>query len=285
MTWQLPHRQQCWEALDVEDPILDQAKRLYELTQAADERIPWEWIARSVANRKKWRPGRWSPHLLLSAPADDPDRLTGFAVGAHVPGLGGYVSYLGVDPAARGAGIAGRLFEQLFRLFRVDAGTEGLPLPLVVWESRRPGPDAAESQKRNWNARIRSFAKTGAYWLAGATLLTPNYAALDEDEEAEPIPLEVFLVPIDESADSFTPARLREVIRSMYRGIYRLDPDTDPLALRTLAGMSNPALRPTLEALDRPISGQASAGQASVVEASSHPLLVSRLKRKPARLA
>ena len=275
MAWLTPHAYQCWEALDVDDPILDQAKCLYEQTQAADERIPWEWIARSVANRKTWRPGRWSPHLLLSTPADEPDRLVGFAVGAYVPGLGGYVSYLGVDPAARGAGIAGRLFGQLFRHFAVDAGTQGVGLPLVVWESRRPSPDAPEAQQRNWQARIRSFAKTNAHWLAGVTLLTPNYGAL-ADETADPIPLEVFLVPLDEPAESFTAPRLREVIRSMYRGIYRRDPDTDPLALRTLAGMTHPTLRPALEALRGAGGSQSS---------SPPPAPVARPKRKPAPLA
>src|SRR5215207_2580057 len=63
-----------WEAFDVTDPMTLAASKLYEKTLAADERIPWMWIEQSVQDRTKSkpRPGGWSRHLLLAAPAGKP---------------------------------------------------------------------------------------------------------------------------------------------------------------------------------------------------------------------
>ena len=94
----------CFEALDVCDPLVRAAERLYEQTQHPDERIPWGWIARSIKGRVGWRPGAWNRHLLVATPsgrAADPDALAGFAYGAHLPGYGGYVCYIGVADVVR----------------------------------------------------------------------------------------------------------------------------------------------------------------------------------------
>ena len=95
-----------WEALNPDYPRLEQARRQYESTLDPAERIPWRWIAHAVAARARWRPGGWSPHMILAAQrrrrGDGP--VVGFAYGAHIKDYGGYPCYLGVEPGQRRRG-------------------------------------------------------------------------------------------------------------------------------------------------------------------------------------
>jgi GNAT superfamily N-acetyltransferase len=228
-----------WEALDPDDPILPAVEHLYVATQAAAERIDWKYLLRAVSKRRLWRPGQWASHLLLTADAAQPTLPTGFVYGTLVPDYGGYVCYLGVDPSARQQGLATRLFEQLFRVLAADAGYEGVDLPFVIWESRRPALIASAEAWALWHARLKLFTRLGAYWLAGVELLTPNYA----EPDGAPVPLQLFLQPWAEPASAFTPERLGQLVTGLERHVYRRTAD-NPLAL----GMLTPSLRPPAEA-------------------------------------
>jgi len=234
-----------WEVLDPQDAVLSVAQRLYESTQLPEEAIPWKWIARTPAKRHTWRPGQWSPHLLLAAIQSDEliDPPLGFVHGAHVPDFGGYVCYIGVDPEARGRGVAARLFEQMFRVLAVDAGAEGVALPFVLWESHRPADDAPEAEHELWSARIRLFDKVGAYWIDGIQFQSPNYV----DRSGPPVPLELFLVPQHLPASAFDADRLREIIAALHAGVYGNGPG-DALFEATLPVHCAPRLRPARDA-------------------------------------
>src|SRR5215475_998329 len=123
----------CWEALDPTDESMARARQLYEATQPADERIPWEWISGAVGRRRQWRPGRWATHLLLAAPRGQGKQVEGFANALHLPGYGGYLTYVGVDPSSRGRGVGTRLVELAVKVLQVDSWCEGNELPFVVW--------------------------------------------------------------------------------------------------------------------------------------------------------
>ena len=41
----------CREILDTDDPVLPAARFIYETTLDEDERIPWEWLARTPERR------------------------------------------------------------------------------------------------------------------------------------------------------------------------------------------------------------------------------------------
>ena len=113
----------CWEALDADAPCVEQARHLYETTLHIDERIPWKWITSAVARRPSWRPGRWATHLLLAGPPvkkKAPDIVLGFAHILHVPGYGGYLPYVGVDPEARGQGELGGLRHRVIQALIPD---------------------------------------------------------------------------------------------------------------------------------------------------------------------
>jgi GNAT superfamily N-acetyltransferase len=232
----------CREALDPAEQALEEARRLYEQTQAPAERIPWEWIAGAVAGRTAWRPGRWSPHLLLAS-ARRGRGLAGFAYGIHLPGYGGYAAYLGVEPRQRRRGVGTRLLNVLTRVLQVDAACEGAPLPFVVWESRRPEGGAPAEERELWRARLRLFARAGAWWVSGLTLL-----ALDFLRRGGPaVPLQLFLIPVDTPAGRFGPDELRRVAAGLLQGVYRRRPG-DPLFEGTLPPDCRPTLRPTGDA-------------------------------------
>jgi GNAT superfamily N-acetyltransferase len=236
----------CFEALSVRDPLVRAAERLYEQTQHPDERIPWGWIARSVKGRSCWRPGSWGKHLLVATPADrptDPGALAGFAYGAHLPGYGGYLCYVGVDEKFRKRGVGTRLYHQMFRVLAADACAVDEPLPFVVWESHKPGPDAPEADWKLWEARVRLFDKVGGLWIDGLELMTPNCAV----EDGPPVPLQLFVKPVDTPAAAFDAARLKQVAAGLLERVYKARPG-DPLYDATLPPGCEPRLRPAAEA-------------------------------------
>lgn len=236
-----PSRAIAWEVLKPRDPVLSQVRGIYESTLEPSERIPWEWIARVPERRQTWRPGQWSPHLLVAGDEVGADPV-GFIHGAHVPHFGGYVCYLGVDPIARGRGVAALLFDRIFGAFRADAEAEGKPLEFSLWESHRPGPDAGDAEWDNWAARCRLFGKVGGYWVEGVSLLTPSF---DSDDRAcgKPVPLELFLKPEALPATAFTPARLRRIAGALLTDVYGVRPG-DALFEASLPPDVRPRLRP-----------------------------------------
>lgn len=227
----------CREILDLDDPVLPAARVLYETTLDEDERIPWEWLARTPERRQEWKPGRRRSHLVVATPEDNPNHAVGFGYGAFLPGYGGYVCYLGVDPAARCRGAGTLLFRFLFRLIDSAARISAMPLPFIVWESHRP------ADRDLWAARLRVFDKVGGLWIRGTELLTPNYMR----DDAPPVRLQLFVRPWSEPAEAFDPNRLRAVVTGLYDNVYRIDAD-DPLCRDTLEGTVNPRLVPTVDA-------------------------------------
>jgi GNAT superfamily N-acetyltransferase len=228
----------CREIVDLDDPVLPAARAIYESTLDEDERIPWEWLARTPERRRQWRPGQRRAHLVVATPKDETNRAVGFGYGAFLPGYGGYVCYLGVDPAFRSRGAGTLLFRFLFELIDSAARLSSMPLPFIIWESHRPA-DAGL-----WAARLRVFDKVGGLWVRGAEMLTPNYMR----DEAPPVRLRLFIRPWAEPAGAFDADRLRAAVGGLYDQVYRIDPD-DPLRRDTLEAMVNPQLVPAVEAL------------------------------------
>lgn len=238
----------CWEALDPDCPSVAQARALYEATQPPDERIPWHWIARSLARRKSWRPGRWAAHLFLAAARSAPATVTGFANALHLPGFGGYLTYVGVDPSQRARGTGSRLVELAVRALRVDSWCEGVELPFVVWESRPPGPGG---DRAAWAARLGLWRRAGALWVSGLTLHAVNY----ERPDAPPLRLALFLRPAARPAADFDADALRAVAAGLLRMVYECDEGGERFA-RTLPADCRPALRPPDDAAGLTLAGE-----------------------------
>jgi hypothetical protein len=234
----------CWQAADAADPVTRAAGRLYERTLDPDERIPWAWIERSIG--RPAAPGGWHKHLLLAAPAgheDDPGWLAGYAYGAFLPGYGGYLCYVGVAPWARRLGVGTRLFGEFFRTMRADARAAGERLPFVVWESRRPDEPMTAAGRKLWAARVGLFGRVGGRWVEGVDFLSPNFA----DPRADPVPLQLFVKPVDLPVAAFTPGRLRRVVGGLHERVYRNRPG-DALYAGTLPPGCRPRLVPARRA-------------------------------------
>ena len=135
---------------------------------------------------------------------------------------------------------------QMCKVLAADAGAIDEALPFVVWESKRPTPDAPDADWKLWEARVRLFDRAGGLWLDGLELFTPNYGANEGEGEGEPVVLQLFVKPVDRALTGFTPDALREIVAGLLTRIYRMRP-SDPLYLRTMAG-GVPRLRPALEA-------------------------------------
>lgn len=224
----------CWELLDTTHPLLPAVRGLYESALTEEERIPWEWIEGSVRRRAEWRPGGWGKHLLVASPESHAERaeaLAGFAYAVHLPNFGGYIGYVAVAEAFRGQGVGGRLYEQAFQLLATDASAVDEELPFVIWESRKPDADAPANEWQIWEARLKLFAKAGGFWIEGVTLWSPNW----NDPVAPPVPLQLFLTPVDEPRESFDSARLHGVAGDFLTRVYKATPG-DPVWERAFTG-------------------------------------------------
>ncbi len=231
----------CWEA-DATNAMTQAAGRLYERTLEPDERIPWAWVERSLAAGGKPNARGWSRHLLLAAPegkTDDPAALAGYAYGAWLPGFGGYLCYLGVAETARRHGVGSRLMGQFFKVMAVDAGNAGEPLPFVVWESHQPGASATDADWNLWTARTRLFDRVGGLWVEGVDFQSPNFA----DDDGPPVPLQLFMKPVDVPATAFDAARLTALVGGLHERVYKNKPG-DALYVATLPPGTKPRLRP-----------------------------------------
>ncbi|MFO0847085.1 MAG: GNAT family N-acetyltransferase [Gemmataceae bacterium] len=145
--------------------------------------------------------------MLIATPEErtaDPDALAGFLYGTHLPGYGGYVCYLGVDERFRRRGVGTRLFDQAFKVLAADAGAADEPLPFVVWESRKPGPDATDADGKLWDARVKLFARAGGLWAEGRAAHPELH-----HPRRPPVRLQVFVKPADVPAAAFDAERVR----------------------------------------------------------------------------
>jgi GNAT superfamily N-acetyltransferase len=239
----------CWEALDPGDKTLRQARRLYKASLPAEERIPWRWIKHKVADRCSSCLDERNWHLFLAGPrrrSGSARPVVGLTYGAHVAGFGGYVSYIAVSEEYRGRRVGFRLLELLIQVLKVDAACAGTALPFVVWESRQPEADALPEEQALWQSRLRLFGRVGAYQVNGLTFLAPNFSSRDEP----PVPLQLFVVPVDLPVAAFDARRLREVAAGLHREVYGLT-DNHPLVRHTLPLNCRPSLQPLAEDNER----------------------------------
>src|SRR5438128_1991980 len=97
------------EVVGSDDPILDSVRSLYEQTLGPSERIPWDWLASFVHPM----PSLQRRSYLITARREVANRcgpLMGFVTGTYQPRFGGYLSYVAVDPRARGRGVGASLY-------------------------------------------------------------------------------------------------------------------------------------------------------------------------------
>jgi len=206
---------ECWQPTVDDHAALVHAQCLYESTLDADERIPWVWIERSVFEREPAANG-WCKHLILARVNDD---LAGLVYGAFLPGFGGYLCYVTIDERYRKLGLATRLYDAFESAIREDALAAGEQLPFLLWESYRPEADDNDAAFKLWQARTRLFERVGGLWVRGLVLQTPNF----DGSGAPTVPMQVFIKPIDEPAETFDDLRLQDVTAELLQRVYGQD--------------------------------------------------------------
>lgn len=205
-----------------DDPILRAVRSFYEETLGPSERIPWNWLASFVHPVPEWQRRSY----LIVAEREYGARhksVMGFVTGTYQPRFGGYLSYVAVDPRARGRGIGGALYRALIRRMRKTAYAMGRSIPCLMWDSRPPSPSDGPDVRANWESRLRLFKKVGGRWIEGVQFTSPNYLSPRMGD----VPLEFFLKPVDDSVEDFTGPRLRRIVRGLLKQIYYLDIEGD----------------------------------------------------------
>ena len=231
----------CWELFDHADPLMAAVRGLYESALDEDERVPWEWLERGVKGRTGWRPGTNGRHLVVAGTKTG--ELAGFVFCVHLPGYGGYLSYVAVDDRFRGQGIGTRLYEQAFNVLGVDAAANDEPLPFVIWESCPPEADDTPEAHAIWAARTRLFHKAGGFWIDGVTLPSPNWT----DLAAPAVPLQLFLAPINTPREQFDSPTVKAAVAGLLERVYQSKPG-DPEYDGTLTPGCHPRLKPATDA-------------------------------------
>lgn len=231
----------CWELFDHADPLMGAVRALYESALDADERVPWEWLERGVKSRMGWRPGGNGRHLVVACTKEG--ELAGFVFCVHLPGYGGYLSYVAVSDRFRGRGVGAKLYEQAFNVLAVDAAANDERLPFVIWESCPPEADDTPEAHAIWAARTRLFHKAGGCWIDGVTLPSPNWL----DDSAPPVPLQLFLAPVDTPRERFDSTAVKAAVSGLLERIYKAEPG-DPEYDGTLTPGCHPRLRPAIAA-------------------------------------
>ena len=139
-------------------------------------------------------------------------------------GFGGYLCYVAVDERFRKQGVATVLYDAFYAAMRADAKAAGEPLPFVLWESYRPNPDDGPAAMKLWQARVRLFERVGGLLAGGAR----SACAELPEPDAPPVPLQVFLRPMDEPAAAFDAVRFKQIIGDLYDRVLTAQPG-DPL--------------------------------------------------------
>ena len=77
--------------------------------------------------------------------------------------------------------------------------------------------------------------------MEGVDFLSPNFAS--EEEDAPPVPLQLFVKPVADPAGAFDADRLKQIVAGLHREVYQNEPGDD-LHDRTLVPGVLPRLRP-----------------------------------------
>ena len=147
---------------------------------------------------------------------------------ARCRSYGGYLCYIGVADWARRMGVGTRLYDQFFRQMAVDAGELGEPLPFVIWESHRP--DGRRARERlgavDGTDASCSIASAGSGWRAWTSCRRTSRPT--RRTMPPPVPLQLFIKPMDEPEGAFDAERLKQVVAGLHREVYHNEPGDDP---------------------------------------------------------
>jgi hypothetical protein len=176
-----------------------------------------------------WSDSRW--HLVV---AELRGAVIGVASGTYLGNLNlGTVGYLAVSPKARGLGIGPRVRTKLRNLFKGDArAIHGGPLEAVIGEVHRDNP---------W---LRALIRSERVLALDFTYYQPQLRPADL-----PVALVLYYEGIERPRQRLPAARIRQILYSSWRRIYRV---------------RRPLLHPAFRRMLRDLQGRKSIGEIKV---------------------
>jgi len=206
------------EVVDPSDRVLPRVHDLIRRNFPPHELVGRsEWRA-SLRERAAglWSDTRW--HLVI---AEHRGAVIGVASGTYLGNVNvGVVGYLAVSPAARGYGVGPRLRARLRSLFREDAReVTGETLDAVIGEVHRENP---------W---LRRLVRSDSVLALDFTYFQPRLRPSDR-----PVPLVLYYEGIAEVRQRLPTARIRPILYSLWRRIYRVPRPMAHSAFRRMIG-------------------------------------------------
>ncbi len=176
-----------------------------------------EWRA-SLREREAglWSDSRW--HLVIAEHKGD---VIGVASGTYLGNVNvGVVGYLAVSPGARGFGVGPKLRAKLRSLFREDAREiTGETLDAVIGEVRRDNP---------W---LRRLVRSDRVLALDFIYFQPRLRPSDR-----PVPLVLYFEGVAQVRQRLPSARIRMILYSLWRRIYRVPRPMAHGAFRRMIG-------------------------------------------------
>jgi GNAT superfamily N-acetyltransferase len=219
------------EVVHSTDPVLPKVHDLIRRSFPPHELVRrFEWRD-SLREREAglWSDSRW--HLVV---AEQRGAVIAVASGTYLGNINlGVVGYLAVSPKARGLGLGPRTRARLRSLFLKDAREiAGKRLEAVIGEVRRDNP---------W---LRALIRSQSVLALDFTYFQPRLRPGDHA-----VPLVLYYEGVAKPRRRLTTARIRNILYSTWRRIYRIP-----------RPMSHPAFRRMLKDLE----GRASVGEIKV---------------------
>lgn len=206
------------EVLNPTDSVLPKVHDLIRRNFPANELVGRsEWRA-SLREREAglWSDSRW--HLVVAVHRG---AVIGVASGTYLGNVNvGVVGYLAVSPAARGFGVGPKLRAKLRSLFREDAKEIcGETLDAVIGEVRRDNP---------W---LRTLVRSDRVLALNFMYFQPRLRPSDR-----PVPLVLYYEGVAQVRQSLPAARVRMILYTLWRRIYRIPRPMAHGAFRRMIG-------------------------------------------------
>jgi GNAT superfamily N-acetyltransferase len=194
----------------VRSPWFHASFALYRRVFPKDEQMPKRYFYEHLVEEKLGLSRPFHFHYFVGIKGD---RVLGFGCCTYLALVNmGFIDYLAVDSGAKGQGVGTALRAQLVEVLREDARRSRFSdLVAVLGETREESP---------WLRRLQR---------QGAFALDIDYLQPPLEDHKSPVPLVLYVQPVEKPFDGLGAEEVRQVLYTIYRRLYRIPyPLQDP---------------------------------------------------------
>ncbi len=205
---------------DHRQPGFREALRLYNRVFPAKEKIDRRYFIDFLREKRQGFLFPFNVHFLV---ARKNGRVVGLATGSYLSVVNmGFVGYLASQPSLKGERIGSRLRARLVKEMRRDARASG-----------RDDLEAVMGEVEATNPWLRYLVRS-----RGALALDLDYQQPALRKETRAVPLVLYIEPISGSLRTLSVRRLRSILYSIFRRVYRVRfPLRDPSLRRIMRSL------------------------------------------------